>query len=267
MNAMLTLPLGEAADARMAGKTEKATAVRRKPRLSSRFIFSAVLRKDSWVEIIPNHDGGGNHAMRKTAIFRLRLAKGYGIMRHVLLGGCRQMIRSNYAKKRGAGVKKVMQAENPRVWFDDKKAASAKPRRGLLFHLFPLGLFFAVGTACAAPDFTINGNQLTAVNPNGSISITVPGHVTSIAENAFAGCGYVTSLTIPDSVTHLAESALYGCDGLRSLTLPYVPVSDSYGGSSIKLCGLERLFSRIASSRERTITPVGSVEFRIDPQG
>ena len=41
-----------------------------------------------------------------------------------------------------------------------------------------------------------------------------------IAEDAFYGCGNLTSVTLPDGITSIGDSAFYGCDGLLSLTIP-----------------------------------------------
>ena len=46
--------------------------------------------------------------------------------------------------------------------------------------------------------------------------------VTSIGEEAFYGCGSLTSIEIPASVTSIGANAFYGCTGLTSITLPFV---------------------------------------------
>ena len=43
--------------------------------------------------------------------------------------------------------------------------------------------------------------------------------VTSIGEEAFAGCSDLTSLSIPSSVTRIGSSAFRTCSGLTSLTI------------------------------------------------
>ena len=51
-------------------------------------------------------------------------------------------------------------------------------------------------------------------------SFTIPDHVTSIREDAFAYCENLTSITIPDGITTIGESAFEGCENLTSITIP-----------------------------------------------
>lgn len=44
--------------------------------------------------------------------------------------------------------------------------------------------------------------------------------VTAVAENAFSGCGSITSVTLPAGVTRVGAGAFSDCDGLATLTLP-----------------------------------------------
>ena len=45
---------------------------------------------------------------------------------------------------------------------------------------------------------------------------------TTIAVNAFNGCGSLTSITVPESVTVIGKSAFKGCSSLTHITLPFV---------------------------------------------
>ncbi len=47
----------------------------------------------------------------------------------------------------------------------------------------------------------------------------IPNSVKSIWDNAFWGCGSLTSVTIPNSVANIGESAFYDCDSLSSVTI------------------------------------------------
>jgi len=51
-------------------------------------------------------------------------------------------------------------------------------------------------------------------------SITIPGSVTSIDDDAFYGCSSLKSITIPGSVTSIDDDAFYGCSSLTSITIP-----------------------------------------------
>ena len=51
-------------------------------------------------------------------------------------------------------------------------------------------------------------------------SYTIPDSVTSIGNDAFAGCRNLTSITIPDGVTNIGYSAFYDCNNLTSITIP-----------------------------------------------
>jgi hypothetical protein len=51
-------------------------------------------------------------------------------------------------------------------------------------------------------------------------SYTIPNGVTSIENNAFAGCSNLTSVIIPDGVTEIGDYAFAGCAALTSVTIP-----------------------------------------------
>ena len=50
--------------------------------------------------------------------------------------------------------------------------------------------------------------------------IVIPSSVTTINEQAFEGCGKITSVTIPNSVTSIGNMAFFGCSGLTSVSIP-----------------------------------------------
>ena len=51
-------------------------------------------------------------------------------------------------------------------------------------------------------------------------SYTIPDSVTSIGNNAFAGCRNLTSITIPDGVTIIDYAAFYYCNSLTNINIP-----------------------------------------------
>ena len=71
-------------------------------------------------------------------------------------------------------------------------------------------------------------NQTTLIKyPGGkSGTYTIPDGVTSIGNNAFSGCTYLTNVTIPDSVTSIGLSGLYSCTSLTNITVD--PANPSY---------------------------------------
>ena len=51
-------------------------------------------------------------------------------------------------------------------------------------------------------------------------SVTIPNSVTSIGSSAFYFCRFLTSVTIPNSVTSIEYQAFCYCSGLTSVTIP-----------------------------------------------
>ena len=71
----------------------------------------------------------------------------------------------------------------------------------------------------SASDFIIeNGVLKKYVGPGGDV--TIPDGVTSIGNEAFWGCGSLTSITLPDSVTSIDDWAFRCCSSLQSFSIP-----------------------------------------------
>ena len=64
-------------------------------------------------------------------------------------------------------------------------------------------------------------NQDTLIEyPDGLAgSYTIPNSVTSVADNAFAGCVSLSGVVIPNNVTSLGDSAFFNCIGLAGITI------------------------------------------------
>ena len=71
------------------------------------------------------------------------------------------------------------------------------------------------------------------IYPEGKTTAIIPDGVTTIADDAFAGCINLTSVTIPDSVTSIDYDAFSGCTGLTNITIPdsvtYINPNAFYG--------------------------------------
>ncbi len=65
-------------------------------------------------------------------------------------------------------------------------------------------------------------------------SYTIPTGVTSIGDNAFAACRYLTSVTIPTGVTSIGDGAFDYCSELTSVTIPAGVTS--IGGHAFSQC-------------------------------
>ena len=65
-------------------------------------------------------------------------------------------------------------------------------------------------------------------------TVVIPSQITSIGEDAFAGCSGLTSVTIPNSVTSIGLSAFHNCSGLTSVTIP--DSVTSIGNNAFKGC-------------------------------
>lgn len=65
----------------------------------------------------------------------------------------------------------------------------------------------------------IENQTVVSCNKNAK-SVIIPEGVTSIENQAFYGCSYLTSITIPDGVTSIGDHAFYCCYSLTSITIP-----------------------------------------------
>ena len=68
--------------------------------------------------------------------------------------------------------------------------------------------------------YTKNGKKLVRCPSGRKGAFTVPGTVTSIAQNAFRGCKNIKSIQIPESVNAIASGAFYNCTGLKNVNIP-----------------------------------------------
>ena len=65
------------------------------------------------------------------------------------------------------------------------------------------------------------GTNVTII-PNNAFSlvrVTIPGSVTNIGRQAFAGCTNLASITIPNSVISIGDAAFFGCSSLTNVTI------------------------------------------------
>ena len=67
------------------------------------------------------------------------------------------------------------------------------------------------------PIFNIEDGELVGVEQNGATVVVIPDGVTSIGDNAFCDCSWLTSVTIPASVTRIGYNAFRDCDKLTAV--------------------------------------------------
>lgn len=89
--------------------------------------------------------------------------------------------------------------------------------------------------------YTKNGKKLVRYPSGRKGDFSVPGTVTSIAQNAFRGC-LITNIQIPGSVTIIGSGAFYQCKKLETINIP----------SKIKKLG-KTMFYNCRSLREITL--------------
>ena len=147
----------------------------------------------------------------------------------------------------------------------------------------------ATMTFCAEADtMTVNGIKWNYSVENGKASlesggcldptipkstsgaITIPSTlggypVTSIGEEAFLGCSFLTSVTIPNSVTSIGDKAFYCCRLLTSVTIPN-------SVTSIGWCAFKDCSSLTSVKIPESVTSIGRGAFEgckrlADPDG
>ena len=77
------------------------------------------------------------------------------------------------------------------------------------------GKFAADGGRCLIKD-----NTIIAYSGASGTTYTIPDSVTSIGDQAFSECIFLTSVTIPDSVRTIGKLAFSGCGRLKSVNIP-----------------------------------------------
>ena len=70
------------------------------------------------------------------------------------------------------------------------------------------------------PDTVTSISDNAFAGCQGLTSVTIPNGVTSIGRGTFYDCLNLTHITIPDSVTEIEQLAFIGCSGLISITIP-----------------------------------------------
>ena len=115
-------------------------------------------------------------------------------------------------------------------------------------------------TVYAASDFDITDGVLTNYKGTGG-AVTIPsGKVTAIADQAFYGCGSITSLTIPQGVKTIGKQAFTNCSGMTSVAIPASVTSIG------ELCfdGCSKLQTITVSSGSADFSSDGGVLFNDD---
>jgi len=118
----------------------------------------------------------------------------------------------------------------------------------ILFHKKNYKRCMSGGNEITLVDFTYDGTQTQKDFPTKPFHLHIVDGVTSITEEAFKNCVYLTTMYIPLSVESIESRAFSGC---TSLTIVYIP-------SSVKSIG-DNAFSECSSLHEVDITSVKSI--------
>ena len=87
-------------------------------------------------------------------------------------------------------------------------------------------------------------------------TLVIPDGVTSIGNNAFAGCRLLESIVISDRVTSIGFGAFYGCRSLASINIP--DIVTSIGGFAFRYC-----ISLASITIGGSVTSIGSYAFSV----
>ena len=85
-------------------------------------------------------------------------------------------------------------------------------------------------------------------------TLVIPDGVTSIGNNAFAGCRLLESIVISDRVTSIGDGAFYGCRSLASINIP--DIVTSIGDFAFRYC-----ISLASITIGGSVTSIGSYAF------
>ena len=104
------------------------------------------------------------------------------------------------------------------VLYADRDTLGALTLSMMGFDFRPSGAEYSLKYLFEGSDTTaVVGMILTRANKS-LRSLTVPNHVTAIADYAFYNCAELTDLYLPDTLTSVGNYAFYGCVSLRTAT-------------------------------------------------